>query len=135
MSGLSAGLTGAFSEASLLWVRLQSSVHWPMHSCRSILYALVEQLSDGIVSAYESALREARDRKRASLDAACMPMTQTRALQMLFDVRFITSVLPKNDDTLVSARFLSCTFTPKKSCQISDSLAVRGVQQTIHCGC
>ena len=64
---------------------------------RSILYNMVDRLADGLVSAFQSLVQKSRDKKRKSADH--MPMTQARALQLLFDIRFITGVLPKREES------------------------------------
>ena len=58
---------------------------------------MVDKLSDGIVSAYKSFMNKSHDEKGKSHDYERMPITQTRALQLLFDVKFITGVLPKKE--------------------------------------
>ena len=63
---------------------------------------MVDRLADGLVSAYQRFLKKSHDEKGKSHDQEHMPITQTRALQLLFDVRFITGVLPKKEEADVS---------------------------------
>ena len=67
---------------------------------------MVDKLSDGIVSAYQSFLKKSQDEKGKSHDHDHMPITQTRALQLLFDVKFITAVLPKKEQQDVRSYYL-----------------------------
>ena len=66
---------------------------------------MVDRLADGLILAYQSFLKKSRDEKGKSHDQERMPITQTRALQLLFDVRFITGVLPKKEEADVSLEF------------------------------
>ena len=67
---------------------------------------MVERLADGLISAYQSFLKKSRDEKGKSHDQERMPITQTRALRLLFDVRFITGVLPKKEEADVSRELI-----------------------------
>ena len=65
---------------------------------------MVDRLSDGLISAYQNFLKKSRGEKGKSHDQEHMPITQTRALQLLFDVKFITGVLPKKEEADVSLK-------------------------------
>ena len=66
---------------------------------------MVHSLSNGIITGYEETLKSrgsAQGRPgMSSSRTAHLPMTQARALQMMFDVKFLSAVLPTRDDTEV----------------------------------
>ena len=63
---------------------------------------MVDRLSDGLITTYQSFIKKSHAEKGKLHDQEHMPITQTRALQLLFDVRFITGVLPKKEEADVS---------------------------------
>ena len=88
-------------------------------SCRLSLQALIDHLSEGLVAAYASLLKapvipvptselpqeeevegEGQGEQRG-VTSSQVPLTQNRALQLLFDFRVLTNVLPRMDDTQV----------------------------------
>ncbi|XP_064607958.1 conserved oligomeric Golgi complex subunit 1-like [Liolophura sinensis] len=62
---------------------------------RSILQDIVNQISDGIIGCYERLLP---DGKSGKFGETYLPFTQQRALQALFDVRFLLQIIPRKDD-------------------------------------
>ena len=61
------------------------------------------QLSDDIVEVYEKLLSQetsAASGEKSSGHVA-LPLTQTHALQLLFDLKFVNAILPRKDDSKV----------------------------------
>ncbi|ELU03987.1 hypothetical protein CAPTEDRAFT_219346 [Capitella teleta] len=59
---------------------------------RANLQGLTEHLCEGLVQAYKRVLSEPEQ------DPSSLPLTQTRTLQLLFDFRFLTMVLPHREN-------------------------------------
>ncbi|XP_014666328.1 PREDICTED: conserved oligomeric Golgi complex subunit 1-like isoform X2 [Priapulus caudatus] len=66
---------------------------------RSVLQEVVRKTADGVIAAYER-LRDVRGGASKG-DAAATRLSQTRALQLLFDIRFVSSILVGRDDSEV----------------------------------
>ena len=65
---------------------------------------MVTEISDGIVTAYETFLD---DNQKASVTSGDMghkqlTLTQNRALQMLFDLKFVMKIFPRKVDGQVT---------------------------------
>ena len=72
---------------------------------------LVEQLNVGVVSAYEDYLNQSR----AAMEHET-PLSQNRALQLVFDLRFVSNILARKNESSVSidlcdVSFLKCLFS------------------------
>ena len=63
---------------------------------RSVLQHLVCLISDGLLKTYETIIKERR------ADSSPCPLNQQRALQLLFDIRFLLLIIPRKDDSRVS---------------------------------
>ncbi|CAE1289137.1 COG1 [Acanthosepion pharaonis] len=63
---------------------------------RQVLLEMVSRISDGIVECYEQLLQKSQ-LKSSPPEPGCIHLTQQRALQHLFDIKFITSVIPAQD--------------------------------------
>lgn len=62
---------------------------------RSVLQDIVNRSSDGIIGCYEKLLPTGKSGETS------LPFTQQRALQALFDVRFLLQIIPRKDDDKV----------------------------------
>ncbi|XP_074651073.1 conserved oligomeric Golgi complex subunit 1-like isoform X2 [Tubulanus polymorphus] len=60
---------------------------------RKVLCELIEQTTDELVNVYSECIKPPID------GVAVVPFTQNRALQMLFDIRFISYMFPRKDDS------------------------------------
>ncbi|KAK3097887.1 hypothetical protein FSP39_014178 [Pinctada imbricata] len=67
---------------------------------RSTLQNIVHKVSDGIVSCYESVIQESR-----SKNSTAIPLTQQRALQMLFDMKYVIQVIPRKEEGKENQRY------------------------------
>ena len=70
---------------------------------RSVLQHLVCLVSDGILKTYETIMKE-----RRAVSSHC-PLNQQRALQLLFDIKFVLFIIPRKDDCRVSDYFSAYT--------------------------
>ena len=61
----------------------------------------MQKLSDGIMVVYAEVVNKGGKPVRAPLDRDQLAMNQTRALQLLFDVKLVSKILPRKDDTEV----------------------------------
>lgn len=66
-------------------------------SFRGTLHQLVSKVTDEVMKSFEEVVSNSRKK-----DSICLPLTQQRALQLIFDVRFILQIIPRKDDTVVS---------------------------------
>jgi hypothetical protein len=67
-------------------------------SCRGTLQQLVFKVSDEIMKCFDEVISKSKKN-----DKDYLPLTQQRALQLIFDVKFILQTIPRKDDTAVSA--------------------------------
>ncbi len=83
---------------------------WLFYSWTQLLYfhfasvtlgAMVTAVSDGIVAAYETFLEDRRDTNVDNDDTRHPTVTQNRALQMLFDLKYVTKIFPRKDEDQV----------------------------------
>jgi hypothetical protein len=58
----------------------------------------MEKVSDGVLSAYEE-LTEST--KNYSTLEDTVPLTQNRALQLMFDIKFLSGIFSRKEDTQV----------------------------------
>ena len=65
-----------------------------------MIQQLVVSLSDHIIEAYEKSLKSSSSASSGD-HSTQLPLSQTRALQMLFDVKFLNNVLPRKEETEV----------------------------------
>ena len=79
------------------------------------LGAMVTAVSDGIVATYETFLEDCCDTNVDNDDARHPTVTQNRALQMLFDLKYVTKIFPRKEDDQV---FISHTTLIGSSCYI-----------------
>ncbi|KAK2188068.1 hypothetical protein NP493_145g03017 [Ridgeia piscesae] len=109
---------------------MKSTIHVPMHaSCHlhSLLYelceninrvgahatdrvtlgAMVTEISDGIVTAYETFLDDNQKASVTSGDTGYdqLTLTQNRALQMLFDLKFVMKIFPRKVDGQLGSKY------------------------------
>ena len=68
---------------------------------RSVLQHLMNLVSDGILKVYENIVKGKKD------PAVHCPLNQQRALQLLFDIKFVLLIIPRKDDSRVIALFLT----------------------------
>lgn len=66
-------------------------------SFRGTLHQLVSKVTDEVMKSFEEVVSNSRKK-----DSNCLPLTQQRALQLIFDVKFILQIIPRKDDTVVS---------------------------------
>ena len=62
---------------------------------------MVTAVSDGIVATYETFLEDCRDTNVDNDDTRHSTVTQNRALQMLFDLKYVTKIFPRKEDDQV----------------------------------
>ena len=81
---------------------------------------LVEHTSDGLLAAFEEFLaRHKKNSWKGQVGRAELPLTQTRALQLIFDVKFLINTLPRKDDSQVRIITKNLTF-----CSLAKLLAM-----------
>lgn len=54
-------------------------------------------MSDEVVKCFEGVVSESKKKDKDGL-----PLTQQRALQLIFDMKFILQIIPRKDDSVVS---------------------------------
>lgn len=62
---------------------------------RGTLHQLVSKVSDEAMKSFEEVVSNSRKK-----DSNCLPLTQQRALQLIFDIKFILQIIPRKDDTM-----------------------------------
>ncbi|XP_064649759.1 conserved oligomeric Golgi complex subunit 1-like [Lineus longissimus] len=63
---------------------------------RSVILGFMEKVSDGVLAAYET-LTESTRVENPEEDT--VPLTQNRALQLMFDVKFLSTIFSRKEDT------------------------------------
>lgn len=87
-------------------------------SCRGTLQQLVFKVSDEIMKCFEEVISKSKKNDKDHL-----PLTQQRALQLIFDVKFILQTIPRKDDTAVSIcksrrNFKRIKTVPMEGCRV-----------------
>ncbi|XP_078314563.1 conserved oligomeric Golgi complex subunit 1-like isoform X2 [Crassostrea virginica] len=62
---------------------------------RGTLHQLVSKVSDEVVKCFEGVVSESKKKDKDGL-----PLTQQRALQLIFDMKFILQIIPRKDDSV-----------------------------------
>lgn len=69
---------------------------------RSTLLNLVQHTSDGLVDAFDHFLAEHKGHSgKGNVGGAQLPLTQNRALQLTFDIKFVANMLSRKDESEV----------------------------------
>jgi len=71
----------------------------------SSMASLVKLLIDGTLAAYESLLREADSKADSKTDRTALTLTQSRALQLVFDLKFLMNLMLAKDESESSKEF------------------------------